>query len=401
LQQDPKSYVLQKIKEGDLLAVENSIKNNISPETQASIKHAIIEQNLLTLQNMFGALAPKEISVDVGNIGPFALGTDNDTAAFGAYVGVYLLKLKSGKLTKLTQEMTIFQAISVALSSDNKKVLAAADNKPNASLWDVESTSLSFYELETKELVTAVALSPDGKQALTGSANGRLLLWNLMSYTIIKELKPQHTKGIISIAFSPNGRYALSASESEVALWDFQLSEVKKVKSNHQIFSVALDPRGKQTFLVGRPDGIYLYDPEVNSDRLIFSLEKELPPKSIAYSPDGNYVLVGYQWGDIYLLKFNKDQLTPIITIERTARLVTYSHDGTFIIAIFNNIIRQWYVGYLTGAISLENIVLITVIALGNAVKIGKNSSWYDQFQQLPNYVQDGLKSKYKLTIVD
>jgi WD40 repeat protein len=350
---------------------------------------------------MFKALAAKEINVGIENIVSFALGSDNTIAAFGVSDSVKLLNLSNSKMSEV---LKLFMTVSVALvtlSSDGKKVLAGSEGNPNGWLWIGKSART--YLLDAGKPITAVALSPDGNQALTGSNNGMVRLWDVLSGSS-EELKQGHTQAIRSIAFSSDGHNALSASEKEAILWNLQSDEFKEVKAKREIFSVALDPHCKQTFLAVEGNSIHLHNLESNSDRLVFSLDEpvgSLLTKSVAYSPDGNYVLVGSEDGKIYFLRFNEDKFIRIAIVDIPATLVTYSHNGTFIITIFKNIISQWYVGYLTGATSLENILLITMVALNNAVKIRKNSTWYAQFQQLPDYVRDGLQSRYKLRIVD
>ena len=69
------------------------------------------------------------------------------------------------------------------------------------------------------DLITCLAISPDGKWALTGSEDTSAILWDLStfcSYTL-----PGHSDTITSIALTPNGKWALTGSKDKSAiLWD-------------------------------------------------------------------------------------------------------------------------------------------------------------------------------------
>jgi WD40 repeat protein len=67
--------------------------------------------------------------------------------------------------------------------------------------------------------VYAVAFSPDGRRALSGSQDRNVRLWDVETG---KELRcfTGHTQEVWSVAFSPDGRRALSGSQDNtLRLW--------------------------------------------------------------------------------------------------------------------------------------------------------------------------------------
>ena len=66
-------------------------------------------------------------------------------------------------------------------------------------------------------LVTAVAVSPDGKQIVSGSYDQSVRVWDASTGDELKVLKG-HTKVVTSIAFSPDGKQIVSGSEDE-SVW--------------------------------------------------------------------------------------------------------------------------------------------------------------------------------------
>ena len=72
--------------------------------------------------------------------------------------------------------------------------------------------------------VTAIAVSADGRAALSGDEGGIVILWDLRERTRLKSFKA-HAGPVTRVAFSPGGGCAVSAgADKTVTLWDFRQS---------------------------------------------------------------------------------------------------------------------------------------------------------------------------------
>lgn len=90
----------------------------------------------------------------------------------------------------------------------------------------------SLYEGHTAD-VCSVALSADGRRAISGSNDTTLCLWDLESGERVKILEG-HTNWVRSVALSADGRQAISASaDSTLRLWDLESSQCLKVFEGH------------------------------------------------------------------------------------------------------------------------------------------------------------------------
>ena len=65
-------------------------------------------------------------------------------------------------------------------------------------------------------VVWAVALTPDGRQALTASEDFTARVWDIMSGTCERVLEG-HTGWVVGVAISPDGSHAVTASHDGTA----------------------------------------------------------------------------------------------------------------------------------------------------------------------------------------
>jgi len=135
-------------------------------------------------------------------------------------------------------------------SPDGKYALSGSADRM-IKLWEVATGK----ELRTfsghSELVSSVLFSPDGKYALSGSIDKTLKLWEVSSGKEIRTFTG-HFEGIISVAISPDGRYALSGSNSgEVKMWEIATGkELPTYIRDVDLRKVFFSPNGQYALLL-------------------------------------------------------------------------------------------------------------------------------------------------------
>jgi WD40 repeat protein len=181
---------------------------------------------------------------------------------------------------------------SVALSPDGRMALSGSqadfdDYEDDLFLWDV-ATGEQIRRFDYDRDTTSIVFSADGKRALTGSAwLKNLTLWDVASGQEILRFEG-HTNMVFDVAFGPGETTALSASaDGSLLLWDVATGEVIRRYLGHEVaWSVDVSPDGRY-ILSGSMDGeIILWDFETAAELRRFRGHTELVTE-LVFSPDG------------------------------------------------------------------------------------------------------------------
>lgn len=186
-------------------------------------------------------------------------------------------------------------ADAVAVSPDGKTVLtgsqSAGEEGRDLFLWDLASGE-QLVEFETAEHVTAVDISPDGQTTLT--AGNELILWDLNTGEALRKFEG-HDQDTWDVAISPDGKTALSASwDATLILWDLESGEIIHRLLGHHDFvrAVAFHPDGKKAISGSRDGNLILWDLETGEAIRRYHRHTG-NVNSVAFSPDGQRVLSG------------------------------------------------------------------------------------------------------------
>jgi WD40 repeat protein/serine/threonine protein kinase len=182
---------------------------------------------------------------------------------------------------------------SVALSVDGKWALSGSSDK-TVRLWDVETGLERKRFVGHTDRVESVAFSPNGP-ALSGSADRTVRLWDVATAEPARVFKG-HESVVTSVAFSPDGHLALSgALDRTLRLWDLDTGKELRCFRGHTwwVYRVAFAPDGKSVLSVSPDNTVRLWDMATGHERRRFGTEKT-PIWSTAFSPDGRRLLTGY-----------------------------------------------------------------------------------------------------------
>lgn len=151
--------------------------------------------------------------------GPIMVSSSSNTTATmypDHVVGiVYVWEAATGKeIARMTHGDVI---TSVAIGPDGKSAVSGSNDR-TARVW-VVATGKEIARMTHESFVNAVAFSPDGKWVVSGGSDNTARVWNA---TTGKEIsRKTHADSVISVAFSPDGKWVISGSSDGITrVWE-------------------------------------------------------------------------------------------------------------------------------------------------------------------------------------
>lgn len=180
--------------------------------------------------------------------------------------------------------------------------------------WEVETGEIVRTYRGHRDFVTAAALSPDGRLALTTSDDNTLILWDLDSDAPLYTFAGHQLKAS-GVTFSPDGHFAVSAActdpsvgstdcnagPSELFTWDIYagalLQTVRPVVSSSEVPAISPD---RKTALATSGNTLSLFSLE-SGEELWLYVGDTGSLTCAALSPDGATVVAGAEDGRLFL----------------------------------------------------------------------------------------------------
>jgi len=204
---------------------------------------------------------------------------------------------------------------AVALSPDGRFVLTARDDAlgvlADLCLWDIESGK-EIRKFSPSDRVLSIEFSPDGRFILTGSIDRTARLWNAATGKEYQRLGG-NSSYVWSASYSSDGRFILSGGDRTAYLWDTNLGR------EIQRFEEDLDSK----------DQMALTDSTRLSPQGLLSRLPILTGVSIAFSPDGRFILTGSNVGTAHLWDATTGKsLWRVESLSKSINSVAFSPDG-------------------------------------------------------------------------
>jgi WD40 repeat protein len=199
----------------------------------------------------------------------------------------------------------VADCLSVAYSSDGRRIATGSNTDNLVKVWDAETGKHLLTLKGHTESVRGVAFSPDGKRIISGGRD-RVRVWDVETAKEVLELEA-NTKGVWRVAVSPDGKWiAGSGVDHSVKIWDTQTGKQVRTTKSTNVVSVAFSPDSKR--IVAASCGVFLSlrGPatdertavtvwDVDTGKELFAVER--PKKEglncAAFSPDGKWIVTG------------------------------------------------------------------------------------------------------------
>jgi WD40 repeat protein len=185
----------------------------------------------------------------------------------------------------------------VAITADGKRAVSASWDG-NHRYWDLDGHTLIRQFGVDGTAINSVALSPDGKRLLSGSRDRTMRLWDLDTGTEIRGFG--HPDLVWDVTFSPDGKTALSGcADSKFRLWDLESGDILQTlpANRGNAYTVAFTRDGKGAITGnGRPNndagGPFLRQWDLASGKEVRQFEGHTGVvRHVTISPDGKQLL--------------------------------------------------------------------------------------------------------------
>jgi WD40 repeat protein len=159
-------------------------------------------------------------------------------------------------------------------------------------------TAIEFTQTLTghSSYVNALAISPDGSQIISASADKSIKIWNLATGRIVRTLTG-HTSFVNALAISPDGQTLVSGgADRRIIFWNLATGDMlHRIEGNFGfINALAISPNG-QLLASGGVDGVVrIWDLATARELSALSAHTaSINANALLFSPDGQTVLSG------------------------------------------------------------------------------------------------------------
>ena len=199
--------------------------------------------------------------------------------------------------------------------------------------------------------VAAVAISPNGKLAASGGADGTVRLWDLASGQM-RHVLTGHQDTVWTVAFSPDSKVVASGgADGKIRLWDAERGREIHVLTGHAgvVRQVAFAPDGMTLASAGLEGAAKLWEPRTGT--LLRSFPSAGECGCVAFSPNGKTLAAGDK-GVIRLLDLDSGWCVATLPGHTASvRSLAFHPDGQNLASSANDadpVVRVWDLATLT-----------------------------------------------------
>ncbi|PID59079.1 hypothetical protein CSB45_01345 [candidate division KSB3 bacterium] len=202
--------------------------------------------------------------------------------------------------------------------------------------------------------ILSVAISPDGRYAVSGGEDKIVRVWNPNSRECLWSLKG-HDDHVLSVAITADGKSAVSGSrDKSIRLWDIEQGRALRTFRGHRgwVNIVKITPDGKRIISGSRDNTIRKW--EIPTGKCFWTSDTfKHAINALAVTPDGRYALSGHDEENLYLWdlasgkrserKFYGSSLENLGFFASTVSSLSISDDGAFaVVGTPNASVQIW-----------------------------------------------------------
>lgn len=194
--------------------------------------------------------------------------------------------------------------LAVAISADGKLAVSGSDDS-KVRFWKYEESSSPVILSGHSNIVGSVAISPDGQTIASGSDDKTIRLWNVSDGKLLRELKG-HSAYVFRVSFSRDGKTVVSQSgDKTIRFWNVNTGEeMRKFElPNEQEVIVSISPDLQfVAFYLEETKRVRIWSIEKNESMAEMQGDK-FKVNYGAFSPDNSILALGSKDGVVRLFR--------------------------------------------------------------------------------------------------
>ena len=233
---------------------------------------------------------------------------------------------------------------AIAVTLDERCFISCSANG-TLKLWDLETGYLLHSFEEHTANVTTVAVVPNSRLAISGAGDTTLKIWDLDTGNRLRTLEGH--KGAVSVVLvTADGCRALSASyDHTLRLWDLETGRCLRSIEGHigSMYADAVTLMPNDRYAISA-DNRALKFWNLETGQLLRTLKIHTTVKAITVTPDGYFLLTGFQDGTIGVWDFGTGQfLYSIKGHAGSVNAIVVTSDGRYAIsASGDSTVKVW-----------------------------------------------------------
>ena len=199
---------------------------------------------------------------------------------------------------------------AVAVTPDGKQAISASGDN-TLKVWDLATGQQRLTLKGHSSWVNAVAVTFDGKQAISASQDKTLKVWDLATGKEQLTLKG-HSLSVTAVAVTFDGKQAISASgDKTLKVWDLATGQQRLTLKGHSgwVTAVAVTPDGKQAISASDDNTLKLWN--LQTGEVIASFTGESSISCCAVAPNGVTLVAGEASGQLHFLRVEGMEASP------------------------------------------------------------------------------------------
>ena len=183
--------------------------------------------------------------------------------------------------------------MAVAITPDGRHAVSGSSDN-TLRVWDLKGNEPPRVLEGHSYVVRAVAITPDGRHAVSGSNDSTLRVWDLKGNEPPRVLEG-HSGWVRAVAITPDGRHALSGSDDNtLRVWDLEGHQPPRVLEGHSdwVVAVAITPDGRHAVSGSDDNTLRVWDLKGNEPPRVLEGQSG-GVSAVAITPDGRHAVSG------------------------------------------------------------------------------------------------------------